>query len=222
MKPYIALILTGLIAACSSGGSSSNVPAPSGSVNATLKVLASNVIMGTAQAADGVDTTTKVLASNVTLDTKGLGIASTNVQDAFGETAPDPSNALVGAWTGQQVSPLATSSGNITLTLNADGTYSCTNDSAYKFVCGTPASSKWEVVGKRILKITNTPISCSSTTSSSSSSSGTSGTDTSTSKDVCTTPPTVSLYPILYLGTKNLEFMVSSAPAGGVYFVLSK
>lgn len=221
MRHYGVLALIGLIIACSSGGSSSSAPSPSGSVNSTLKVLASNVIMPTANAADltGVDTTTKVLASNVTLDTKGLGIVSTNVQDAFGETEPDPSSALVGAWTGQQVSTLATSSGNITLTLNADGTYSCTNDSAYKFVCGTPATSKWEVVGKRILKITNTPTSCSSSTSTSG---ATSNTDPSASKDVCTTPPTVSLYPILYLGTKNLEFMVSSAPTGGVYFVLSK
>ncbi len=122
MKYILCLAMIGL-SACSGGSSVPGASSPSGSTNTPLKILASNVIMGTAQAADGVDTTTKVLASNVTLDTKGLSISATNVQDAFGETEPDPATALVGNWSGTFYRYDGTS--GFSLKLNADGTFTC-------------------------------------------------------------------------------------------------
>ncbi len=135
MKRLYALMVTVMMAAmaCSGGGSTSNTPLPSGSLNSSLKVLASNVIMSTANASDlaGVDTATKVLASNVTVDTKGLAVSSTNVQDVFAEVEPDLATMLPGTWKVTQVTRTVSTSGSTlpttdtgtTVTFNADGTY---------------------------------------------------------------------------------------------------
>lgn len=176
-RTLYALSMISLLVACSGSSSPSGTPAASeapvatGSTNTSLKVLASNVIMGTAQAADGVDTTTKVLASNVTLDNKGLGITSSNVQDAFGETQPDPSTVLVGKWVGTNTCG-DTRSGSITFTINADGTYSCTStsniststasilDGQYGLCASSPTT--WAMIGKRTIKFSKSGSSSSS------------------------------------------------------------
>lgn len=168
MKYILCLVMIAL-SACSGSGSSSSVNTPpitSGSVNESLKVLASNVVMGTAQAADGVDTTTKVLASNVTLDSKGLSIAATNVQDAFGETEPDPAISLVGTWKGTIVTTgmqTDTTDRSMTLTFNNDGTYTCIEAGADSLTAAdagldkygpcSATSSTWSLLGKRVLKL---------------------------------------------------------------------
>lgn len=165
MKYILCLVMIGL-SACNGGSSSPAASSPTESKNTPLKILASNVIMGTAEAADGVDTTTKVLASNVTLDTKGLSIASTNVQEAFGEIEPDPAISLVGTWKGIVVTTgvqTDTTDHSMTFTLSGDGTYACTAAGADSF-SGTDSgidqygpcsatSSTWSLVGKRVLKL---------------------------------------------------------------------
>lgn len=196
MKYFIVGILALAASACSGGGSSPPTVPSAAEVSSSLKILASNVIIGTAQAADGVDTTTKVLASNVTLDTKGLSIASTNVQDAFGETEPDPASALIGTWKGVIVGN--TTSYNTTMTFNVDNTFTCTTDSpndgaplgfADYGPCSVASTSKsWSLLGKRVLKL-------------------------SYSYDVVGNPPTPMsvgrIYLVLHLGATHVEFYSS-------------
>ncbi|GEM_PF-5752456 len=70
------------------------------------RVLARNVVLRTldalvpsAAAGEGdIDTQTKVLAENVVLDASALGVAATDVQQAFAETAPVVASLLKGAW----------------------------------------------------------------------------------------------------------------------------
>lgn len=165
MKYILCLVMIGL-SACSGGSSSSGTSSPTESKNTSLKILASNVIMGTAEAADGVDTTTKVLASNVTLDTNGLSIAATNVQDAFGETEPDPAISLVGTWKGTIATSgiqTDTTDHSMTLTLSGDGTYTCTAAGFNSLATGdtgfgkngpcSATASTWSLVGKRVLRL---------------------------------------------------------------------
>lgn len=93
---FLFLFLAAAISSCS-GSSSDNV-------NPTLKVLASNVMLSSANASinksEDVDTTTKVLASNVELNTDNNKLTSTNLQNALdNEMAVKLSTVLIGTWT---------------------------------------------------------------------------------------------------------------------------
>ena len=72
-----------------------------------------------------LDTETKFLASNVELNTAALGISSGNVQDAFGEVAPDINQVVMQKWEiidlnygGKNAQPITEG----TITMNDDGT----------------------------------------------------------------------------------------------------
>ncbi len=103
----------------------------------SLKFLAANVAMTSAQAAEmeaegaTVDTNTVVLASNVVLDNTETDLTSDNVQSAFAETFASLSDSLIGTWTVRQISnsgfsetvpDFYTDVG--TITFNADNTFS--------------------------------------------------------------------------------------------------
>ena len=123
----VSVLLLALIGCSSSPSSTSGGGSPS-AVNLTKKILASNVILGEAQAQEGVDTTTKVLASNVVLNSQALSIPSTDVQAAFQEITPDLSTSIVGTWKIKDVGRTGNTSPDFiddvgTITFKDDGTF---------------------------------------------------------------------------------------------------
>lgn len=80
--------------------------APQGSISPKT-IKASQLVFGNSGSGSAMksvtsggclDTETKFLAENVTLNNGGLGIGSSNVQDAFGEVAPDVKTVAVNSW----------------------------------------------------------------------------------------------------------------------------
>lgn len=76
-----------------------------GNLDPNLKILASNVLLSTVDAAalktqSDVDTNTKVLAENVVYDNANSTLASDTAQGAFDELAVDYATAIIGTWSG--------------------------------------------------------------------------------------------------------------------------
>lgn len=105
------------------------------------KYLASNIIFSNvvsanksnmiSSQANEIDVNTKILAQNVILDdSTKIGLASTNVQSALTEVAPDLSTILVGTWkvTAFQMQSPTLDGGMMkdvgTITFNQDGSFS--------------------------------------------------------------------------------------------------
>lgn len=108
-------------------------------LNSDLKVLASNIIVSNANAAEGapvatlaaaVDTQTQVLASNVIVDDSQLRITAGTVQAAFDEIVPDLSTFMEGTWTTLSYTSYPVIGAQIgygrvpgSITFNMDGTF---------------------------------------------------------------------------------------------------
>lgn len=97
-------------------------------------------------------------AADIIFSNESTTLSATNVQDAILELnnkveLSDLGDLIVGAWNGNFYEPGRAEPSTESLTLNIDGSYSCSwySDSSYgasSNLCGSPAS--WNVVGKFI------------------------------------------------------------------------